>query len=152
MNDKTNSNNLIKEQKSTEQLQDITNEDSLQKKKKPKLSVQEYEDKLNYLQQKYPKCFTSPPSPLAIEIHKEFHILEKNIISKTKINRVLARYVRSKDYRKALIENSDRLNLDGSLHSKVTREQLTRQKWKKSFKAKQQDLDSNYNKEREIDL
>lgn len=152
MNDKTNSNNLIKEQKSTEQLQDITNEDSLQKKKKPKLSVQEYEDKLNYLQQKYPKCFTSPPSPLAIEIHKELHILEKNIISKTKINRVLARYVRSKDYRKALIENSDRLNLDGSLHSKVTREQLTRQKWKKSFKAKQQDLDSNYNKEREIDL
>ena len=152
MNDKTNSNNLIKEQKSTEQLQDITNEDLLQKKKKPKLSVQEYEDKLNYLQQKYPKCFTSPPSPLAIEIHKELHILEKNIISKTKINRVLARYVRSKDYRKDLIENSDRLNLDGSLHSKVTREQLTRQKWKKSFKAKQQDLDSNYNKEREIDL
>ena len=152
MNDKTNSNNLIKEQKSTEQLQDVANEDSLQKKKKPKLSVQEYEDKLNYLQQKYPKCFTSPPSPLAIEIHKELHILEKNIISKTKINRVLARYVRSKDYRKALIENSDRLNLDGSLHSKVTREQLTRQKWKKSFKAKQQDLDSNYNKEREIDL
>ena len=33
MNDKTNSNNLIKEQKSTEQLQDITNEDLLQKKK-----------------------------------------------------------------------------------------------------------------------
>ena len=151
MNDKTNSNNLIKEQKSTEQLQDVANEDSLQKKKKPKLSVQEYEDKLNYLQQKYPKCFTSPPSPLAIEIHKEFHILEKNIISKTKINRVLARYVRSKDYRKDLIENADRLNLDGSLHSKVTREQLTRQKWKKSFKEKQQALYSYHNKEQEID-
>ena len=112
----------------------------------------EYEDKLNYLQQKYPKCFTSPPSPLAIEIHKELHILEKNIISKTKINRILARYVGSKDYRNALIENTDRLNLDGSLNSKVTKEQLTRQKWKKSFKAKQQDLDSNYNKEQEIDL
>ena len=36
MNDKTNSNNLIKEQKSTEQLQDVDNEDSLQKQKKPK--------------------------------------------------------------------------------------------------------------------
>lgn len=156
MNDKTNSNNLIKEQnpkqKSADQLQNITNEDLLQKKKKHKLSEQEYEDKLNYLQQKYPKCFTSPPSPLAIEIHKELHILEKNIISKTKINRILARYVRSKDYRKSLIENADRLNLDGSFHSKVTKKQLTRQKWKKSFKAKQQDLDSNYNKEQEIDL
>ena len=115
MNDKTNSNNLIKEQnteqKSVDQLQDVTNEDLLQKKKNPKLSRQEYEDKLNYLQQKYTKCFTCPPSPLAIEINKELHILEKNIISKTKINRILARYVRSKDYRKALIENADRLNL-----------------------------------------
>ena len=57
----------------------------------------EYEDKLNYLQQKYPKCFTCPPYPLAIEIHKELQVLEKNIISRTKINRILARYVRSQD-------------------------------------------------------
>ena len=35
--------------------------------------------------------------------------------------------------------------------NKVTKEQLTRQKWKKSFKAKQQNLDSNHNKEKEID-
>ena len=44
MNDKTNSNNLIKEQnteqKSSDQLQDITNEGLLQKKKKSKLSRQ----------------------------------------------------------------------------------------------------------------
>jgi len=155
MKDKQNSNNLAKgqdpEQKNAEQLQDAANESLLHKKNKLKLSGQEYEDKLNYLQQKYPKCFTSPPSPLAIEIHKELHILEKNIISRTKINRILARYVRSKDYRMAVIENADRLNLDGSFHSKVTKEQLTRQKWKKSCKAKQQTLDSNHNKEQKID-
>ena len=44
MNDKTNLNNLIKEQnteqKSVDQLQDITNEGLLQKKKKSKLSRQ----------------------------------------------------------------------------------------------------------------
>ena len=49
MNDKRNSNNLIKEQnpeqKRADQLQNITNEDLLQKKKKPKLSRQEYKDK-----------------------------------------------------------------------------------------------------------
>ena len=140
MNDKTNSNNLIKEQnteqKSVDQLQDVTNEDLLQNAKKPKLSRQEYENKLNYLQQKYTKCFTCPPSPLAIEINKELHILEKNIISRTKINRILARYVKSKDYRKALIENADRLNLDGSFHSKVTKEQLNKAKMEKIFQRK----------------
>ena len=36
--------------------------------------------------------------------------------------------------------------------NKVTKKQLIRQKWKKSFKAKQHTLKSNHNKEQEIDL
>ncbi len=89
---------------------------------KPKMTIEDYKEKLLLFQKKYPKCFTNPPSPLAIDIHKELLESFKDDLSKTKIKYILGRYTRSKPYLRSLKLGAKRLNLDGSTHSFVNEE------------------------------
>ncbi|WP_367364666.1 ProQ/FINO family protein [Candidatus Tisiphia endosymbiont of Nedyus quadrimaculatus] len=94
----------------------------IQLKARPKilLSKDEYTNILNLLQTTYPKCFTTPPTPLAIGIHKELLLLEQEYLPKTKIRKFLRIYCRNINYRKAIILGSNRVNLNGTVVGTIT--------------------------------
>lgn len=110
-----------------------TNESPKKKEKKLLMPKEEFQEKLKYLQTKYPKCFTTPPSPLAIGIHKELISLEKDYMSTITIRNIFKIYTKSKEYRKNHLRGKDRLNLDGTVHSQVTDEQM--ENFKQKYKA-----------------
>lgn len=87
------------------------------------IDPEKYQEILKNLQDLYPKCFTTPPSPLALKIHEPLYDDPQNDLTKTTIRRFLHIYCMHKPYRKSLKPGIDRLNLDGSVQSKVTEEQ-----------------------------
>lgn len=122
---------------STGQSKDQEEEAAKQKTRKFKISYKEYQRYLKHLQTKYPKCFTDPPSPLAVGIHKELLESEKKDISKTRIRYFLRYYIGSKKYQEALNTGTNRLNLDGSVASKVLKSEIDlkiKKKLKKQLK------------------
>lgn len=112
-------------------------EDKSVKKKRRRyiISNEDYQNRLKYFQEKYPKCFTIPPSPLAIGIHNE--ILKQEIISRTKLKSFLRRYTQAKAYRENLTVGRVRLFLDGSISSQVLEIEADQSKWQEYLKLQQ---------------
>lgn len=79
---------------------------------------------LKLLQSKYPLCFSIPAKPLAIGISKEIIVLEQDNFSKQQINRFFRRYCSDYRYKKLLVEGAQRFNLDGTLATLVTKEEV----------------------------
>ena len=88
------------------------------------ISHKDYCAMLKHMQEHYSKCFTIPPSPLAIGIHNQIFAIKDMPFSKTKLRRFLARYTRTRKYFDNLIVGNDRLALDGTSASKVLAEEV----------------------------
>lgn len=70
----------------------------------------------------YPEIFSlEAPKPLKIGIHDA--IAEDGKLSKTKIRRALATYVRQSAYLRCLREDADRVSLNGELSGKVSKDE-----------------------------
>jgi len=97
-------------------------------RKKMPIAPYKVKELLEYLKTTYPKCFTTPPSPLAIGIHYQLWDTEltkdDTPFNKNNLRIILYIYTHNKKYITTLIENADRFNLDGSVSSKVTIEEL----------------------------
>ena len=111
------------------------------------LTHEEYLAILEYLQKTYPKCFpvsNTPLLPLAVGIHKQLLASEELPFAKVKIRRFLKRYTRSKEYRRNLIIESPRVDLQGNQIGIVTEEEVNRAKWRevKGEKIKKANHDS----------
>lgn len=79
---------------------------------------------LKLLQSKYPLCFSIPAKLLAIGISKEVIEYEKDNFSKQQINRFFRRYCSDYRYKKLLVEGAQRFNLDGTLATLVTKDEV----------------------------
>jgi sRNA-binding protein len=95
-----------------------------QSKKKGFLPKDVIKKHIEYFQVKYPKCFTTPPSPLSIDIHLELRIRENGNMSNNLINRLLAFYTKSGKYIKCLRVGKKRLDLDGNSTTIIQAEDL----------------------------
>ena len=102
-------------------------------KKQPLLSDDDYLSILQYLQEHYPKCFPpeGPVVPLALGIHNQIFAVPDMPFSKMKIRKFLKIYVSKRDYRKELIIDNSRFNLDGTVASKILPEETNWLVWKK---------------------
>lgn len=92
------------------------------------LSHEEYSAILKYLQDTYPKCFTSgntPILPLAIGIHQQLFASANLPFARVKIRKFLKRYTRSKRYRNNLIIGSPRVDLQGCHCGVVTEKEVS---------------------------
>lgn len=112
---------------------------------KPKLLLtpEIYNSMLDFFKDTYPNCFTNPPTPLAINIHKRIYELHKDRFSRVSLKKFLTIYCRSQSYRQAHIVGAGRLDLSGDIVSSVTEEQVLRKKWKKAAKAEKPTLANN---------
>jgi sRNA-binding protein len=105
------------------------------KPKKPKTKKQLFAIKnnklLHYLRTTYPECFTTPPSPLAIGIHRQLQesegVKENSVMTRTNIYQTLKTYTARKDYGATIVLNAPRLNLDGTSDSVVTQQHVDNQ-------------------------
>lgn len=87
---------------------------------KTSLSKENYQVILQYLQTHYPQCFTSNcDTPLAIGIHKQLMAIPKRPFSRSQLSQMISTYVKSKAYRQGLVVDADRINLNGTIASKV---------------------------------
>lgn len=74
---------------------------------------------MDLLREQYPEVFSKEsPRPLKIGIQEDLVADEK--VSKNKIKRALATYVRSYQYLKSFVEGADRVDLQGKPAGKVT--------------------------------
>jgi hypothetical protein len=109
------------------------------KKSKPKRFIdhKDFLVILKYLKEHFPKCFleTKVPLPLAIGIDQQILTIPDLPFSKTVIRKFLSKYTGSFIYRKQLIIGSERINLDGSVASKVLEMEVP--KWQYDQKANQ---------------
>ena len=97
-----------------------------EKIKKQLLDPAEYNKILSYFQKHYSKTFPakSPPLPLAIGIHEQILSLPSVPFSKTKLRNFLKVYSSKKNYHKILVLDNNRVNIDGSIASQVTSEEI----------------------------
>ncbi|MGH1463154.1 MAG: ProQ/FINO family protein [Neptuniibacter sp.] len=94
---------------------------------------------LQLLMEAYPKTFDrSNVRPLKIGIQEDLIADEK--VSKNKIKRALASYVRSLNYYRSLREGVDRIDINGDPEGQVTKEEseYAKQKLKEINKARQE--------------
>ena len=120
---------------------DTPSEQEISKKPKHKLLLppEKVDELLQYLRQTYPKCFTLPHSPLAIAIHRQLleqeSAKENSPLSKTLIAKILRIYTCHYKYKKSLIVGANRVNLDGTIASQVTENQIVIKKGKTQAKS-----------------
>ncbi len=107
-------------------------------KKKPLLSDDDYLSILQYLQKHHPKCFPPEESlvPLALGIHHQIFAIPDMPFSRMKIRRALKRYTSWRQYRKELVIDKSRFNLDGTPASKILKEEINWTAWKELRQAK----------------
>lgn len=103
------------------------------KQKKILLVEEEYQEVLTYMQKHFPNVFpyNLNPLPLAIGIHNQISSIPDLPFSKMKIRKFLKIYVSKRDYRKELIVDNSRFNLDGTIASKILPEETNWLIWKK---------------------
>ena len=89
------------------------------------LSKERYQYLLQYLQNNYSTCFPlSCNTPLAIGIHKQLMAIAKRPFSRSELEQMLTSYTSSKAYYQGLIMNANRVNLDGTLASKIQAKEI----------------------------
>ena len=69
------------------------------------------------------------PLPLAIGIHSQIFSIPDLPFSKIKIRKFLKTYASKRDYRKELIVDNSRFNLDGTIASKILPEETNWLVW-----------------------
>jgi sRNA-binding protein len=93
--------------------------------RKQMLSFELYLKGLRHLQEKYPKCFSKPPKPLAIGILKdvlaECQALE---ITRGQLQQFFHRYCGKDQYKQALVVGAERVDLEGNVRSTVTEKEV----------------------------
>ena len=80
-----------------------------------------YKTLLPCFQKQYPKCFTIPQSPLAIDIAKML-VEKENNQTEADIKKFLAMYVNTVTYNDSIIEGANRIDLDGNNVSIISAE------------------------------
>ena len=84
-----------------------------------------YKQILKTMQDTYPHCFTTPPKPLAINIHLSLIEAKIEDVSKTMLRKFLVCYCRTKNYKDALQLSADRVDLQGNVSGCVTAEEIS---------------------------
>ena len=93
--------------------------------KKRMLSFELYLKVLRHMQEKYPKCFSKPPKPLAIGILKD--VLAERIeleITRGQLQQFFHRYCGKDQYKQALVVGAERVDLEGNVRSTVTEKEV----------------------------
>jgi sRNA-binding protein len=89
------------------------------------LSFELYLKVLRHMQEKYPKCFSKPPKPLAIGILKdvlaECQALE---ITRGQLQQFFHRYCGKDQYKEVLVVGAERVDLEGNARSTVTEKEV----------------------------
>ena len=89
------------------------------------LSFELYLKVLRHMQEKYPKCFSKPPKPLAIgilkDVREECQVLE---ITRGQLQQFFKRYCWKDQYKQALVVGAERVDLEGNVRSTVTEEEV----------------------------
>lgn len=98
------------------------------------LAPHKYKTIMAFLKETYPKCFTYPPVPLKLYIHKELLELHPEKFSKTDIRKFLIAYCNSKAYRQVHTAGASRIDLQGNVSSIITEEQV-QNKYRKKIKS-----------------
>ena len=84
-----------------------------------------YAKMLAYFQEKYPKCFSTPPALVAIGIHKQLFEDEVELgVSRKQIRIFCAIYCAKPEYKESLKVGVPRLDLLGNTTSNVTEEEV----------------------------
>ena len=104
------------------------------KQKKILLAKEEYQEVLKYMQKHFPNAFpyNLDPFPLAIGIHNQIFAIPDLPFSKMKIRKFLKIYASKRDYRKELIVDNSRFNLDGTIASKILPEETNWLVWQET--------------------
>jgi sRNA-binding protein len=93
--------------------------------RKQMLSFELYIKVLRHMQDKYPKCFSKTPKPLAIGILKdvrgECQALE---ITRGQLQQFFNRYCKKNQYKQALVFGAERVDLEGNVRSTVTEKEV----------------------------
>lgn len=89
------------------------------------LSFELYLKVLRHLQEKYPKCFSQPPKPLAIGILKD--VLSERVeleITRGQLQQFFKKYCWKEEYKQALVVGAERVDLEGNVRSTVTEKEV----------------------------
>ena len=93
--------------------------------KKRMLSFELYLKVLRHMQEKYPKCFSKPPKPVAIGILKDV-LAERQALEITRgqLQQFFHRYCGKDQYKQVLVVGAERVDLEGSVRSTVTEKEV----------------------------
>ena len=77
------------------------------------------------MQEKYPKCFSKPPKPLAIGILKDV-LAERQALEITRgqLQQFFHRYCGKDQYKEVLVVGAERVDLEGNVRSTVTEKEV----------------------------
>ena len=102
-----------------------TKKERIEPPKKQMLSFELYLKVLRHLQEKYPKCFSKPPKPLAIGILKDV-LAERQALEITRgqLQQFFHRYCGKDQYKQALVVGAERVDLEGNVRSTVTEKEV----------------------------
>jgi sRNA-binding protein len=102
-----------------------TKKERIEPPRKQMLSFELYLKVLRHMQEKYPKCFSKPPKPLAIgilkDVREECQVLE---ITRGQLQQFFKRYCWKDQYKQALVVGAERVDLEGNVRSTVTEEEV----------------------------
>ena len=122
---KTTENESVNEQKILPNTQGAKPQKEDTPKKAPpaqkqiRISDEDFDSVYNYFNTHYPLCFSANTPPLAVGIRKQIRAIEDLPFPQDQISRFLARYTKNIKYRRQIIAGTNRINLDGSIHSQV---------------------------------
>jgi sRNA-binding protein len=102
-----------------------TKKERIEPPRKQMLSFELYLKVLRYMQEKYPKCFSKPPKPLAIGILKDV-LAERQALEITRgqLQQFFHRYCGKDQYKQALVVGAERVDLEGNVRSTVTEKEV----------------------------
>ncbi len=102
-----------------------TKKERIEPPRKQMLSFELYIKILRHLQDKYPKCFSKPPKPLAIGILKDV-LAERQALEITRgqLQQFFKRYCWKDQYKQALVVGAERVDLEGNVRSTVTEKEV----------------------------
>jgi len=102
-----------------------TKKERIEPPRKQMLSFELYLKVLRHLQEKYPKCFSKPPKPLAIGILKDV-LAERQALEITRgqLQQFFKRYCWKDQYKQALVVGAERVDLEGNLRSTVIEKEV----------------------------
>jgi sRNA-binding protein len=102
-----------------------TKKERIEPPRKQMLSFELYLKVLRHMQEKYPKCFSKPPKPLAIGILKDVLVeCGKLEITRGQLQQFFHRYCGKEQYKQALVFGAERVDLEGNVRSIVTEKEV----------------------------